>query len=197
MYVYLHKLVGNFGLSICLIVAIFILIIINYNPRISFSFFSNIFSSKKKEIPMDENTETNNEMVTETVHNPVFEFTTNSLKSKNNGVVVIMPDEEENETTESTNKKTLEEIFNENMAKNNMPKSDIDFEIKQTETIEQPVESLHKEKQPVTIKYEPTLDLQNYKYPELELLETHGSEKIIHDPTELEAHKNQIISYLK
>ena len=196
MYVYLHKLVGNFGLSICLIVAIFILIIINYNPRISFSFFSNIFSSKKKEIPMDENTETNNEMVTETVHNPVFEFTTNSLKSKNNGVVVIMPDEEENETTESTNKKTLEEIFNENMAKNNMPKSDIDFEIKQTETIEQPVESLHKEKQPVTIKYEPTLDLQNYKYPELELLETHGSEKIIHDPTELEAHKNQIISTL-
>jgi len=43
----------------------------------------------------------------------------------------------------------------------------------------------------------PTLDLANYKYPSIELLETHGSEKIIHDPTELETNKNQIIATLK
>ena len=30
--------------------------------------------------------------------------------------------------------------------------------------------------------YEPTLDLRDYKYPTLDLLETHGSEKIIQDP---------------
>ena len=46
-------------------------------------------------------------------------------------------------------------------------------------------------------KYDVTLDLKNYKYPGLDLLETHGSEKIVHDPTELEAHKNQIIATLK
>ncbi|MFZ1800806.1 MAG: DNA translocase FtsK 4TM domain-containing protein, partial [Chitinophagaceae bacterium] len=45
--------------------------------------------------------------------------------------------------------------------------------------------------------YEPTLDLRDYKYPSLELLETHGSEKIVHDPNELEANKNQILSTLK
>lgn len=45
--------------------------------------------------------------------------------------------------------------------------------------------------------YEPTLDLRDYKYPDLELLETHGSEKIVQDPTELEANKNQIINTLK
>jgi S-DNA-T family DNA segregation ATPase FtsK/SpoIIIE len=45
--------------------------------------------------------------------------------------------------------------------------------------------------------YEPTLDLANYKYPSTDLLETHGSEKIIHDATELEANKNQIIATLK
>ena len=45
--------------------------------------------------------------------------------------------------------------------------------------------------------YEPTLDLRDYKYPSLELLETHGSEKIIHDPVELENNKNQIIATLK
>jgi S-DNA-T family DNA segregation ATPase FtsK/SpoIIIE len=46
-------------------------------------------------------------------------------------------------------------------------------------------------------KYDATLDLKDYKYPTLDLLETHGSEKIVHDPAELETHKNQIIATLK
>jgi S-DNA-T family DNA segregation ATPase FtsK/SpoIIIE len=45
--------------------------------------------------------------------------------------------------------------------------------------------------------YEPTLDLRDYKHPTLDLLETHGSEKIVHDPVELESNKNQIIATLK
>ncbi|MEI7627180.1 MAG: DNA translocase FtsK [Bacteroidota bacterium] len=45
--------------------------------------------------------------------------------------------------------------------------------------------------------YDATLDLKDYKYPTLDLLETHGSEKIVHDPAELETHKNQIIATLK
>ncbi|MGI8635145.1 MAG: DNA translocase FtsK 4TM domain-containing protein, partial [Segetibacter sp.] len=45
--------------------------------------------------------------------------------------------------------------------------------------------------------YDPMLDLRDYKYPSLELLETHGSEKIVHDPVELENNKNQIIATLK
>ncbi|MET0244829.1 MAG: DNA translocase FtsK, partial [Flavitalea sp.] len=49
----------------------------------------------------------------------------------------------------------------------------------------------------ITTPYEPTLDLRDYKYPGLELLETHGSERIIQDPAELEANKNQIINTLK
>lgn len=45
--------------------------------------------------------------------------------------------------------------------------------------------------------YEPTLDLRDYKYPTLNLLETHGSEKIVQDAGELENHKNQIIATLR
>jgi DNA segregation ATPase FtsK/SpoIIIE, S-DNA-T family len=45
--------------------------------------------------------------------------------------------------------------------------------------------------------YEPTLDLRDYKYPKVDLLEAHGSEKIVQDPAELEANKNQIINTLK
>ena len=45
--------------------------------------------------------------------------------------------------------------------------------------------------------YEPTLDLRDYKYPTLDLLEAHGSEKIVQDASELETNKNQIINTLK
>lgn len=45
--------------------------------------------------------------------------------------------------------------------------------------------------------YDPMLDLRDYKYPGIELLEAHGSEKIVQDTNELEANKNQIIATLK
>ena len=45
--------------------------------------------------------------------------------------------------------------------------------------------------------YEPTLDLKSYKYPTLDLLAAHGNDRIIQDPAELEANKNQIINTLK
>lgn len=44
--------------------------------------------------------------------------------------------------------------------------------------------------------YDPTLDLSNYKFPFLELLEEHGSDKVKIDAEELERNKNQIISTL-
>lgn len=48
----------------------------------------------------------------------------------------------------------------------------------------------------VFTNYDPTLDLSNYKFPSLELLEEHGSDKVKIDPEELERNKNQIISTL-
>jgi len=45
--------------------------------------------------------------------------------------------------------------------------------------------------------YDPVLDLRDYKYPTLNLLENHGSEKIVQDANELENNKNQIINTLK
>ena len=45
--------------------------------------------------------------------------------------------------------------------------------------------------------YDPVLDLKDYRYPGLDLLEAHGGDKIEADPAELEANKNQIINTLK
>jgi DNA segregation ATPase FtsK/SpoIIIE, S-DNA-T family len=59
-----------------------------------------------------------------------------------------------------------------------------------------PEEAIPVKAQPVS-KYDPILDLRDYKYPSLDLLEQHGSEKIVHNAEELETHKNQIIATLK
>lgn len=76
---------------------------------------------------------------------------------------------------------------------------DLEMEIKSVPVIED--DEVADEIEPVkNIKlspYDPMLDLRDYKYPSLELLETHGSEKIVHDPVELENNKNQIIATLK
>jgi DNA segregation ATPase FtsK/SpoIIIE, S-DNA-T family len=45
--------------------------------------------------------------------------------------------------------------------------------------------------------YDPILDLRDYVYPKLDLLEAHGSEKIVQDAAELQANKDQIINTLK
>jgi len=63
-----------------------------------------------------------------------------------------------------------------------------------------PAEEKEEEEDEIRVEmepYEPTLDLRDYKYPHLDLLEVHGSERIIQDPNELEANKNQIINTLK
>jgi len=77
-----------------------------------------------------------------------------------------------------------------------VPASDLELEIKSVpEKIME--EDPAKPKVEAMKPYDPILDLRDYKYPKLDLLETHGSEKIVQDPTELETNKNQIINTLK
>jgi len=77
------------------------------------------------------------------------------------------------------------------------PVEDLPLEIKSAE--EKPIEEKEESEKGYADlpPYEPTLDLRDYKYPIIDLLETHGSEKIVQDPAELEANKNQIITTLK
>ena len=103
---------------------------------------------------------------------------------------------------------SLNETIASKQKKSAQAEADMQLEIK--DVIEDDVELVVDTPQPITEleekstinsdalgNYEPTLDLSNYKYPSLDLLEAHGSEKIVHDPAELEANKNQIISTLK
>ncbi|WP_109698766.1 DNA translocase FtsK [Chitinophaga deserti] len=77
---------------------------------------------------------------------------------------------------------------------------DVAFEIKPVyeDPTDEQVEELVPVREAVTADpYEPTLDLRDYQYPSLEMLENHGSDKIVQDASELEKNKNQIIDTLK
>jgi DNA segregation ATPase FtsK/SpoIIIE, S-DNA-T family len=76
----------------------------------------------------------------------------------------------------------------------------LELEIKTYPEVDQPevpVEEPKVEKVISQEPYDPSLELRDYKFPSLELLELHGSERIIQDPQELETNKNQIINTLK
>ncbi len=73
----------------------------------------------------------------------------------------------------------------------------VNMELEINETAEEEIEELRSSNQITLTDYEPTLDLSNYQFPSLDLLEAHGSEKIVHDAAELDANKNQIMATLK
>ena len=85
------------------------------------------------------------------------------------------------------------------------PPSDLELEIKrkaddtklEIDVDEQAAKDLARKKIESLPPYDPVLDLKDYLYPGLDLLEAHGGDKIEADPAELEMNKNQIINTLK
>lgn len=154
---------------------------------------------------------------------PALPQSQNKMKQEGKGVVVIMPQEEGLvnpmnefgvvEKEEDLEDEELEdEIEEEEELEEEEPEEEhitviqpqptrqaapnLELEIKETPAIEE-TEVVVAKPGSLNSKYDVTLDLKDYKYPSLDLLETHGSEKIVHDPQELETHKNQIIATLK
>ena len=77
------------------------------------------------------------------------------------------------------------------------PDSDLPLEIKSVPQKVEEEEPLTASKVADSKPYDPILDLRDYKYPILDLLANHGSDKIVQDADELENNKNQIINTLK
>jgi S-DNA-T family DNA segregation ATPase FtsK/SpoIIIE len=108
-------------------------------------------------------------------------------------------DEEEEEIEEEEVEKIPEPVINTRSNKPAVPNLELEIKTFSPEPTDEDLEPEGDEPPPnvVLAPYEPTLDLRDYKYPSLDLLEQHGSEKIIQDPAELENNKNQIINTLK
>jgi S-DNA-T family DNA segregation ATPase FtsK/SpoIIIE len=123
------------------------------------------------------------------------------------GVTVIMPKPLVDEMPFEVDDEDEEIEANEPLVEARKPlkiefDDEIDMELELQEQFDD--EDLTSNQQPATSNsygidtlFDPTLELKDYRYPSIELLETHGSEKIVHDPNELETNKNQIIATLK
>lgn len=75
--------------------------------------------------------------------------------------------------------------------------SGLELEVKTVPDEEPEIRPVSAEEVKAMKPYDSVLDLRDYKYPSIELLENHGSERIVQDPQELENNKNQIINTLK
>ena len=214
------KWVGGFGTGAILLVAGFSFIIWRFNPSFNVPNFDGLLPKKAEAEFVSEDTE---EAVKQEwdLNAPVEPAPIGNTLKKDSSISVIMPETDEivedplgpklfidELTLESEEeKKTLDfdneyatasdglEELNEEAEPEDFDDElleDLDLEIKESaeEAVVAGVGSL-------ATKYDATLDLKNYKYPHINLLETHGSEKIVQDPEELEMYKNQIIATLK
>ncbi|MVT10468.1 FtsK/SpoIIIE family DNA translocase [Chitinophaga tropicalis] len=106
-------------------------------------------------------------------------------------------EEVEEEAEESGPLLYIEETVEPASRKKKPATEDVAWEIKPP-VVEEEDEEEEPVRQPVQMDpYEPTLDLRDYKYPSLELLDNHNTEKIVQDAGELDRNKNQIIDTLK
>jgi S-DNA-T family DNA segregation ATPase FtsK/SpoIIIE len=217
---WLIKWVGVFGTGAILFIAGFSYIIWRFNPSFNVPNFDFLIPKKKAPDFVSEDTE---EAVKQEwdLNNPATAASTiptgNSLKENTSGVSVIMPEMDEADEAEALGelgpklfidelslneesgeeKKTPLDSFEEAYDDEDLDIDDELLEDLDLEINEVPKEKILASVGSLTTKYDATLDLKNYKYPHINLLETHGSEKIVQDPEELETYKNQIIATLK
>ena len=190
--------IGQVGTISVLLVFILSYFIWRFNPVFK-------LPVKKSTFPFDENMTPVGEEISEKVEWDEASNLATGNSLKNNGAMLQeLPQEEdlhqkindlEKEEKESVPAQGDEKIVttvNSTLAQNDLP-----LEIKSTpeKSVE---ETLIPTAKNSSIKpYDPILDLRDYKYPTLDLLANHGSDKIVQDADELENNKNQIINTLK
>ncbi|MEP6616708.1 MAG: DNA translocase FtsK 4TM domain-containing protein [Ginsengibacter sp.] len=200
---WMQQMIGKVGTAAVLLVALLSYIIWRFNPVFAFS--------RTKSQGQTEPLERNEEAFAKG-DDPANELTSLEVNTVDNvtAKLFIQPQVEipkfDMQLTEKENEQGPEIIKEEEEIKEvpktrsrqNVADHNLELEIKTVPDL--PAESVvtHSEPKPEPIKpYDPILDLRDYKYPKLDLLETHGSEKIVQDATELETNKNQIINTLK
>ena len=224
---WVSKWVGNFGTGALIGLSFFSYIIWRFNPSFKipdwkFDVFDkkgndlspNLAFEEEESLPLKVGEE-----IPEELQNDELPISNNKLKNESSLVEVILPsnnveanpmnnfdiiEKEENEIEEEDVVDQEEDVeviqpIIKNIAAHIPPTApNLELEIKDGSDIsEEEIASIEATVGSLATKYDVTLDLKDYKYPGLDLLETHGSEKIVHDPQELETNKNQIIATLK
>lgn len=213
---YLYSVIGTVGSIALLLVLFFAYIIWRFNPSLP------NFTKKEEETIPENDVSEENEISSEQAESLVVEKKGNSLSGNKelklkveeeptltNSLAVVEREEadEDEEDIEMPDSVVVQAPFSmPEPVLSSLPVVDdeksiidnsLELEIKTAEAEEEELPVSAAEKVLQSAPYDPILDLKDYKKPTVDLLEQHGSEKIEHDPAELEANKNQIINTLK
>lgn len=219
---WLVKWIGDLGTMILLVVALLIYVIWQFNPSLKFVSKRKKLKTEKSTAENDVQSEFEN---TEDDAKLFIDETVDKTKAGDKkGVMVIMPEEKEDDGEEFTLEEDDDiDEQPEDTEESEFVLTELDEEPPKPQphlvtVVPPPVAKTPKKEQTgaeevlseiiigaeeKTVKvqskgdYEPTLDLGNYKYPDVDMLELHGTEKVVMDKEELEENKNQIITTLK
>jgi len=188
---WLQQMIGYVGTFALLFVGLLSYIIWRFNPAFNF----NKVKKLKNSLFTGDKNDGFDDMETGEAANPIVPLKNNPFKEETSfghGLNLV----EKNDGPVFIDKFKKEE--KKSLLRDNAPESGLALEVKNAEVLgnenEEPVHIKQKiQQQP----YDPVLDLKNYKYPSIDLLENHGSDKIIQDVEELEENKNQIIHTLR
>ncbi len=189
---WLQQILGYIGTAGLLLVVLLSYIIWRFNPSFNFRKkieAANSFLSGDKEDILDDNDGF------ETASNAtILPLDKNAIKEERSDYPTFDLIEKNDEGASKINLAKEEKKL---IVRDNAPDSGLTLEVKNPGVLdglkEEPISKPKMPQEP----YDPILDLRNYKYPTLDLLETHGSDKIIQDVSELEENKNQIIHTLR
>ena len=188
---YLTGLLKPVGVAAALTVAMLAFVIVVYN--INFDFILNMFNvfDKKDEAIV---TGAGSDFTTVKTVVPAYVDTDENIFSKDRIAEEVLVAEPIIPIMQNTDEPEMEIIDLQASKRKKAPKAEGPLQLEVEEVME---EAVAQESFGATgTTYDPTMDLSNYKFPGLELLEEHGSDKVKIDADELERNKNQIISTL-
>ncbi len=184
---WLHDMIGKVGTAALLMVALLSYIIWRFNP--SFNFLYNKKLSQAKEIIAEDNSEITSFTdaykdaslkTSKDNFSPLKNISVNNDEGISHDLQIIERNDEpaKEEIRKQFSIPEIKEEKIKNPVLNKLPESDLQLEVKAVPQMEkEEVISKPKTQQP----YDPILDLRNYKFPTIDLLEAHGSEKIVQD----------------
>ena len=189
---YLTGLLKPIGVAAALTVAAIAFVIVVYN--INFDFILNMFNIFDKK---DEAMAAGTDFKSAKTVVPAYVDTDENIFSKDKIAeeMLIVPPVYPEPVIENDTEMEMEVIDLQAGKRKKLPKEEGPLQLEVEEVMEEAIAN-ESTGGAIGTTYDPTLDLSNYKFPGLELLEEHGSDKVKIDADELERNKNQIISTL-
>ncbi len=191
---YLTNLISPVGIGAALVGSALIFLVVVYNINFDFMLNAGGLFSKKAEVA-----DAVAPAVVATTVTPAYKDTSENIFAKDNIADEVQNNTQlEMEVTEPVQElemKVIDLDTGKPLKTTKSAKEDTEeLELEVNETVEEAI--AEENIGGLDTEFDPTLDLSNYQFPSLELLEEHGSDKVKIDAEELERNKNQIISTL-